>query len=206
MRHGVIFDLDDTLIDTRGLLLPDALRRTAAALGVPVERLDPAGKRFEEVARAVGPLPPEILERGAREWYSPEVPPLEPLPGARELLGILRGWCVRMLVTRGAPERQRRKIERSGLGPLFEEVVIRPIDREGTKREDFEALLRRHALRPEECVAVGDDPRDELLHAAALGMRVLRVPEVPLGEIPARLRSWGWDGARGGFPGDPGST
>jgi putative hydrolase of the HAD superfamily len=202
----VIFDLDDTLIDTKGLLLPDALRRTAAALGVPVERLDPGGKRFEEVARALLPLEPGTRDRAAREWYSPDVPPLEPLPGTRELLRFLAGWCVRMLVTRGDPARQRRKIERCALEGSFEAIVIRPIDAPGSKRDDFERLLARFALAPARCAVVGDDERDELAHGAALGCRIVKVPDVPLAAIPARLRSWGWDAAPGGSPSGPGST
>lgn len=183
----VVFDLDDTLIDTKGVLLPASLRRVADALGIDAGRLDATGKRIDEVLAGVGGLSPEQRARAAAAWYDPEVPPLEPLPGAREVLAALRGRVVLCLLTRGAPERQRRKIARSGLAPLFDEVVIRAIEEPGTKGDDLRRLLDRYGLPADRCVVIGDDPRDELRHAAALGCRTLRVPDVPLASIPEQL-------------------
>ena len=45
----VVFDLDDTLIDTKNVLLPLALKRVVDATGIPLERLDARGKRIDEV-------------------------------------------------------------------------------------------------------------------------------------------------------------
>jgi HAD superfamily hydrolase (TIGR01549 family) len=191
MTALVVFDLDDTLIDTRNVLLPELLRRTAAALGVDPSRLDATGKPIDEVVRPLGPLPEERLRAAAEVWYAPDVPPLEPLPGARELLASLRGRIKLVLLTRGSPERQRRKIERSGLGPLFDEIVIRPIEAPGSKRDDLERLLRSHGVPPSRCAVVGDDPRDELLHAKALGCHAIRVPETPLAGVEKLLRDRG---------------
>lgn len=186
----VVFDLDDTLIDTRHALLPDALRRTAAAAGLPVERLDAKGKTIDEVL-AGADLPADRREAAAAAWYAPEVPPLAPLPGAREVLGALRGRVHLVLLTRGRPERQRNKIAACGLGPLFDAVVIRPIGEPGSKRDDLEALIERHALPPGRCAVIGDDERDELAHALALGCLAVKVPDVALAAIPPLLRDAG---------------
>ena len=191
MTALVVFDLDDTLIDTRNVLLPDSIRRTAAALGVPPDALDGTGKRLDEVLRPLGPLPPERLRVAAAEWYSPAVPPLDPLPGARELLARLRGRVRLVLLTRGDPARQRNKLARSGLAPLFDEVVIRPIESAGSKRDDLERLLAVHGVPPARCAVVGDDPRDELAHAEALGCHVVPIPETPLDRVEARLSGLG---------------
>lgn len=203
---AAIFDLDDTLIDTRNVLLPAALRRLSAALGVPVECLDPRGKKLEEVTRRLPPLTAEQRERGAAAWYSPDVPPLDPLPGAREVLEALKGHVLLVLLTRGDPHRQRRKIERSGLGPVFDEILIRGIESAGSKRDDIEGLMRRRGLTPDRTVVIGDDARDEIAHARALGCRAILVPETPLAAIPGRLAEWGWLGPDAGSPADPGST
>ena len=89
MKPCVIFDLDDTLIDTRGTLLPAALLRVSRALGLPVESLNARGKAIDEVLETVEGLA-EVQRRAAAEaWYAPEVPPLEPLPGARAVLEAL---------------------------------------------------------------------------------------------------------------------
>jgi HAD superfamily hydrolase (TIGR01549 family) len=183
----VVFDLDDTLIDTRNVLLPLALKRVVDATGIPLERLDPRGKRIDEVLARVKDVTPEQREAAAKAWYRPEVPPLTPFPGARELLEALRGRVRLVLLTRGDPARQQRKIEQCGLGPLFDEIVIRAIEAPGSKRDDLAAMLARHRIGPSRCGVIGDDDRDELKHARDLGCVAIKVPETPLAGIPAAL-------------------
>jgi FMN phosphatase YigB (HAD superfamily) len=187
----VVFDLDDTLIDTRNVLLPLALKRVVDATGIPLERLDPRGKRIDEVLAGVHGVTPEQREAAAKAWYRPEVPPLTPFPGAREVLEALRGRVLLVLLTRGDPARQRRKIEQCGLGPLFDEIVIRPIEAPGSKRDDLAALLRRHRIGASSCGVIGDDDRDELRHAKELGCVAIKVPETPLSDVPGALRRAG---------------
>lgn len=183
----IVFDLDDTLIDTRNVLLPLALKRVVDATGIPLKRLDPRGKRIDEVLAGVKDVTPEQREAAAKAWYRPEVPPLTPFPGARELLEALRGRVRLVLLTRGDPARQQRKIEQCGLGPLFDEIVIRPIEAPGSKRDDLAAMLARHRIGPSRCGVIGDDDRDELKHARDLGCVAIKVPETPLAGVPAAL-------------------
>jgi FMN phosphatase YigB (HAD superfamily) len=183
MRPCVIFDLDDTLIDTKGALLPAALMRLSRALGLPVECLNPRGKAIDEVLETVEGLSDGQRRAAAEAWYAPEVPSLEPLEGARAVLGGLRGRAHLVLLTRGDPARQRLKIDRSGLGDLFDEIVIRPIEGSGSKRDDIRALLAKHGR----CAVVGDDERDELRYALELGCMAIKVPDTPLKEVPDRL-------------------
>ncbi|MHC4972875.1 MAG: HAD family hydrolase [Planctomycetota bacterium] len=192
-RHSsaVFFDLDDTLIDTRHRLLPAALQRVADATGIAREHLDATGKRIEEVLRNVGGLTPAQLDAARAAWYAPVVPELEPLPGAREVLAELAGRLLLVLVTRGHPVRQRRKIEQCGLGPCFDEIVIRPFEAPGSKRDDFARVMAAHGLLRGRCAVVGDDERDELRYGRELGCLVLKVPEVALADVPRRLRAAG---------------
>jgi len=187
----VVFDLDDTLIDTKNVLLPLALKRVADATGIPLARLDPRGKKIEEVLRGIEGVTQRQREAAAEAWYRPDVPPLTPLPGAREVLEALRGRVRLVLLTRGAPERQKRKIAQCGLGPLFDEIVIRPIEAPGSKRDDIEALLERHRIGPSRCGVIGDDDRDELKHARELGCIAIKVPETAIPAIPEALRRAG---------------
>jgi len=192
VRAGaVFFDLDDTLIDTRHQLLPAALQRVADATGIARERLDATGKRIEEVLRNVGGLSAAQREAAKAAWYAPLVPELEPLPGAREVLDELSGRLLLVLVTRGHPARQRRKIAQCGLGPCFDEIVIRPFEASGSKRDDFARVMGAHGLTPKLCAVVGDDERDELAHGRDLGCLVLKVPDVALADVPERLREAG---------------
>jgi len=188
-RAAVFFDLDDTLIDSTGLLIPEALRRTAEALGVAPERLDATGKTTEEVTATLGALAPDRLAAANRAWYSPDVPPLEPVPGARELLASLRPPLLLFLVTRGNAIRQQAKIDRAGLRDSFDAIRIRPPGI-GSKRDDFAGLARDWRLRADRCVVIGDDPADEIAHGAALGFRTILVPDTPLDAVPHTLRGW----------------
>ncbi len=161
------------------------------ATGIPLERLNPRGKRIDEVLAGIEGVTPAQREAAAEAWYRPDVPPLTPFPGARELLDALRGEVRLVLLTRGAPERQRRKIEQCGLGPCFDEIVIRAIEAPGSKRDDLEALLARHGIGASRCGVIGDDDRDELRHARDLGCVAIKVPETPLARVPDALRRAG---------------
>lgn len=183
----VVFDLDDTLIDTRNVLLPLALKRVADATGIPVARLNRRGKRIDEVLVGIEGVTQAQREAAAEAWYRPDVPPLTPFPGARQLLEGLKGRVRLVLLTRGAPERQKRKIAQCGLGPCFDEIVIRAIEAPGSKRDDLEALLERHGIGASRCGVIGDDDRDELKHARELGCVAIKVPETPISGIEAAL-------------------
>lgn len=183
MEGCVIFDLDDTLIDTRNVLLPLAMQRVSRAIGIPVERFNARGKKIEELLAPVEGLTDLQREQAAAAWYKPEVPELTPLPGARELLAELRGRVRLFLLTRGDPVRQREKVRQCGLGPYFEQIVIRPIEGEGSKRDDIETILAITGLAPERCAVVGDDESDEIRHATDLGCVAILVPETALSDI-----------------------
>lgn len=181
----VVFDLDDTLIDTAGVLLPDALRRVAEAAGVPVERLDPSGKKIDAVLAPAGELDVDARAAAAAAWYAPVLPDLEPVPGARAMLAALQGTTRLFLLTRGDPERQQAKVDRAGLRDYFEDVIVRPIEQPGSKRDDLEAILARCEQPPDRCLVVGDDEHDELRHARDLGCLALHVDDADWATLPA---------------------
>ena len=125
-----------------------------------------------------------------RAWNSPDVPPLDPVPGARELLAELRPPLLLFLVTRGSAIRQQNKIDRIGVRDAFDAIrVCPPVT--GSKQDDFKTLMTDWRLRPERCVVVGDDPDDEIAHGDALGMHTILVSTMPLPAIPDQLRKWG---------------
>jgi HAD superfamily hydrolase (TIGR01509 family) len=192
-RHSsaVFFDLDDTLIDTRRCLLPAALQRVADATGIARERLDATGKKIEEVLRHVSGATAAQIVAAKAAWYAPVVPPLEPLPGAREVLEELSGRLLLVLLTRGHPPRQEKKIEQCGLGGFFDEIIIRPFEAPGSKRDDLARVMAAHGLAPDRCAVVGDDERDELRYGRELGCLVLKVPDVELADVSRRLEEAG---------------
>jgi len=193
MNALAIFDLDDTLIDTQGLLLRPALETVAGVVGVPVDALNAAGKSIDEVlAPFLDSIPIDKRAAAARAWYDPHVPPLPTLPGARSMLSELQGRIHLALLTRGDPERQGNKIRSCGLAEFFEAIRIRPIEEPGTKRDDIAELMSLFAVPAGRTVVIGDDELDELAHARALGCEAWLVPDVPLTGMAGLLDRRGW--------------
>ncbi len=94
------------------------------------------------------------------------------------------------VITNGAPLAQRRKLDFSGLLPLFDAVLVG--GEEGVPKP-HPAIFRRAAarlgLRPDRCVMVGDHAKNDLCAAQAVGMKTVFIrldgqePAVP-GELP----------------------
>jgi putative hydrolase of the HAD superfamily len=97
---------------------------------------------------------------------------VRPFPGAVETLRALRERGARMaLITNGTAQFQRRKIERFGLKPYFELILIE--GEFGAGKPDPRPFL--HALRclgaaPSQAWMIGDDLEYDIRPARALGM------------------------------------
>jgi len=94
------------------------------------------------------------------------------LPGVQEALEALSRACRLILVTKGDPEEQQRKLEHSGLGAHFESVEVVPEKDEDTYR----GLIERLKLDPAQTWMVGNSPRSDINPALAAGLRAVLVP------------------------------
>ncbi len=91
--------------------------------------------------------------------------PIEYLPGVVETLAVLREHYRLILFTKGDPEEQRDKVERSGVLVYFHHVEIT-----GEKRpEDYRRLLEAHGLDCELTWMVGNSPRSDINPALRSG-------------------------------------
>ena len=95
-----------------------------------------------------------------------------PSPGAVDTLRHLRGEGVRLaLVTNGNADRQRRKVETHGLGPLFDYVLIEGEFGLGKPDERvYRYALSRTGTPPGETRMVGDNLEWEVVAPQRLGM------------------------------------
>lgn len=185
--RAVIWDLGGTLVDT----YPDVDRALASAL-----EAEPGEDLLHEVAlltrrsssQAISALAARhgVPERRLRTAYEAtklhwreHPPPVR--AGARELLAAVHAAGGLNLV---ATHRER------GSATALVEALQLPIDDLVCAPDGFPrkpdpamvlALLERHGLAPEECLAVGDRPAD-VDAAAAAGVRgvLLETPGVPL--------------------------
>jgi putative hydrolase of the HAD superfamily len=193
----VLFDMDDTLLDTSPIFEAAVLKFTLmlAELGVPVEetraRLSQIDMgRIEEMGFGKHRWPESIgltyrslaHERSLRYdrhleeacaaigWATyEEYPPVK--PGALEALETLRPRVRLALATKGDRELQSGRLERSGLRHHFDDVYILP---QKTVAE-FRAILGELNYRAERAFMVGDGIRSDINPPMELGMHAIHV-------------------------------
>lgn len=185
--RALIWDLGGTLADT----YPDVDRALAMVLDPR-----PGPELLHEVAlltrrssshaistlAARHELPEQELRRAyeqtKRDWQQAP-PPV--MPGARELLAAVRAQGgLNLVATHRDRDSATDLVERLGLG--IDDMVCAP---DGFARKPdpamIRALLERHSLAPQDCLAVGDRPAD-VEAAAAAGVRgvLLETAGIPL--------------------------
>ncbi len=97
---------------------------------------------------------------------------VELLDGVEDTLNALVGRYELILVTKGDLLDQERKLSLSGIEHLFHHVEIMS---DKTKRE-YERLLRRINVLPEEFMMIGNSLRSDILPPLALGSYAVYVP------------------------------
>ena len=137
---------------------------------------------FSDVANKYG-FTDEMTKAGFDAFAKIEV--TTPMYGYGDLhvLGELRQKL--FLVTSGFRQLQESKINALGIRRLFAEIIIDAIDEPGPKGKlrIFEEILKKHSLKAEEVVVVGDNPESEITAGNRLGMQTVQVlrPGVPRG-------------------------
>jgi putative hydrolase of the HAD superfamily len=89
-----------------------------------------------------------------------------------ETVTYLAGRHDLMLLTKGHPEEQRLKIERSGLEALFTATTVVHEKDEDTYR----AIVRERHLDPVRTWMIGNSPRSDINPALAAGLNAVFVP------------------------------
>jgi putative hydrolase of the HAD superfamily len=125
-----------------------ALHRVAAEL-VPAHRHEPVRAEVELIGE-------RLLNRHC-----------ELLPGVEATLKELARRHRLLLFTKGQPDEQMRKLERSGLRPLFSRVGI-PIEKDPTA---YRLLCAQAGLDPARTVMIGNSPRSDINPALKAGLR-----------------------------------
>ncbi len=98
--------------------------------------------------------------------------PIEIIPGVQETLEYLSGRHSLTLFTKGNPEEQKLKLDRSGLGVYFGHTGI-------VKEKDmrsYAALIRERALDPAHTWMIGNSPKSDINPALEVGIHAVFVP------------------------------
>ena len=98
--------------------------------------------------------------------------PIELIEGVQETLRYLSGRHDLLLFTKGHPEEQKLKIDRSGLGPCFRHAAI-------VKEKDaasYAGLLQQCELDLKRTWMVGNSPKSDINPALELGLNAVYIP------------------------------
>ncbi|MBX7067677.1 MAG: HAD family hydrolase [Parachlamydiales bacterium] len=187
----IIFDLDDTLIDTSGSVTPYKLKECLkgfVALGLKVADFETALKRLTDInEKASGSkealakflnesggdsgLLPNAIREMTRPLPSDFV--ISTTPNAKEILQIFAQKHTLALVTGGHPPFQLEKLEKAGIDRAFFSKIAIPED--SVKKPFYEDLIREFSIHPREVLVCGDRIAMDLAPAHALGCQTVHM-------------------------------
>lgn len=198
IERTLLIDADDTLWENNVFYLrctadfldymaslgydPDAVsgmldvceRETISALGYgPGGFVAALGLTCERLLRESGREPaPGLVARARYLGQLMLSPPMIVLPDVEPTLVALRPSTHLVLVTKGDQETQQGKIERSGLGPLFDARYV-----VGEKNaETYRRIASELVLNPRTTWMVGNSPKSDINPAIQAGLGAILIP------------------------------
>jgi FMN phosphatase YigB (HAD superfamily) len=187
----IIFDLDDTLIDTSGSITPiklqDALQKMIEN-GLSVSNFSEAYemlKRLDEFSESSRQTLAEFLEIigadhcffeiGVKEIYenlSPDLP-IFPLDQAIEILTELKQTHELALVTVGKEHQQMAKMKKAGIDrAIFSKIVV---SEERNKKPHYQSIIEELYFSPSDVIVCGDRIHIDLVPARELGFKTVHM-------------------------------
>lgn len=186
MFKAIAFDLDDTLMDTSGLLIPKASAHAFEILIAAGLRLSPQEcelKRLEiikknshkevflHLAEKFGSSQTvAAVEQAIKAFYEPELPAqLTLLPGAEENLNYLQPKYPLFLVTAGTVNTQHQKADALGISKKFNSIyVINSLNKQ-RKAHAFLEIIKNTNIKPAELLCIGNSLLSEIADAIKIG-------------------------------------
>lgn len=184
--RALVFDLDDTLLDTTGLIIPAAAEASCQAMlaqGLHCS-LEQCVEMRAELAK--GMSHPKIfasiadkygcdhseaaIQDAVKAFYNPRVPKKLPLiEGAMDNLERLGQEYTLFLVTMGALKAQQEKIDALGIARYFKKIFIFDSNSGSKKDKAFLEIIETEKLKPEQILSIGNRLSSEIRHAKLCG-------------------------------------
>ncbi len=187
----IIFDLDDTLVDTSGCITYYKLEAALEAMvgaGLALSDFEQGLellRRLNETALSSKAALAEfievlgadsrLLDVGIKEIYESDLPdlPLMPLDGALELLSSLKLHHRIALVTVGYPEIQMQKLKKASIDTsVFSKILI---TQEVDKKPLYNQIITELSVSCEEVLVCGDRISRDLSPARELGFKTVLI-------------------------------
>lgn len=193
----IVFDLDDTLIDTSGSVTPVRIREVTEYF-VRVGFLPHFNTYYEEFLQvnqssinfkqAVSRFThrhggsAELVDQALQIYSNPTLEMgVHSLPHASKILNHLKVKYLLALLTYGIPKMQLKKLEKAGIDrEIFSKITI---CNQRNKKPYYRELLRHFNVSPNQVIACGDRALYDLVPAKELGCRTIHI-EWGRGKIP----------------------
>jgi FMN phosphatase YigB (HAD superfamily) len=187
----IIFDLDDTLIDTSGSIIPFKMKICLEKLiseGLKIPSFEEGYEKllsfnaasmkskdalFDLVSFYGGDV--SLVDRVIGEMTTP-LPKdffVKATPNAKEILDLFSKKHILTLVTSGYPPFQMEKLEKAGIDRSYFSKIAIPED--FVKKPLYASLLEEFSLSPEEAIVCGDRVALDLAPAFELGIRTVHM-------------------------------
>ncbi len=188
MIKAIAFDLDDTLMDTSGILVPRASADAFSILinaGLKLSLSECEAKRLEiiktfthkevflHLANQFGTTSTvEAVEAAIKAFYEPKLPDQLPLlPMALDNIQKLKKKYKLFLVTAGIEKSQLLKAKALGIVDEFEKIYVTNSLIKERKANAFLDIIKRTYIIPEELLCVGNSLHSEIADALKIGAR-----------------------------------
>ncbi|MDM1508530.1 HAD family hydrolase [Myroides odoratimimus] len=119
-----------------------------------------------------GTVSPKVISRVIAIGKDLLTKPVELLDDVEQVLKELQGKYKLVVATKGDLKDQHRKLHKSGLGAYFHHIEVMT-DKEEI---DYQKLLRRLDIKPEEFIMIGNSLRSDVLPVLELGGHAVHVP------------------------------
>jgi FMN phosphatase YigB (HAD superfamily) len=181
----VLFDLDDTLIETTTLIVErrlDRLLDLMVEMGQNFEDREAALQVFERLNRtamsskeALGEfcflfqIDDAIFQKCVAGLSDPDLSDvtLQMVTNSEKILYDLKTLATLVLVTKGDETFQMAKMKKAGLPySLFSKIEVT----QSSKKGCYETILKEFKMPPSRCIVVADKVDDDLIPAKELGM------------------------------------
>ena len=179
----IIFDLDDTLVDTSAFITPKQLRKAFLCMQHLGANLSESALQELWTLNAVSGSSLEALEEFVRrrnipkDFYMraryvldqelPEDMTIQPVNGAIDVLRQLQVRHLLAVVSYGDLQRQLYKLEKAGIDSAFFCKIL--VSDERNKEKYYLDILRAEQMSPEKVVVCGDRIEGDLVPAKKLG-------------------------------------
>ena len=184
----IIFDLDDTLVDTTGSILPHRRKRALRAMvdaGLEIESFEKALSAFDvcdENSESSSATLKKFLGKqkkfyaiGYEKIYASDLFdfPIQTTPSAFEVLQQLQNHHKLALVTYGIEAVQKAKMKKTGLDSRFFSTIV--VTKSGNKKPHYQTIFEAFGGPASDVIVVGDRIASDLTPAKELGFRTVQI-------------------------------